>query len=74
MHLLLVLDDFADLLAEVLELGFLGLSLLQFCDLVAELLLGLREGFDGCLLGGGRFLLLREGVLGLLHLLGGFGE
>ena len=74
LHLLLIFDEFADLLGEVFEFGFLGLRLFKLGDLVTELLLGLGEGFNGGLLGGRGLLLLGEGFFGFLHLLRGLGE
>ena len=70
LEILLLLDEFGNVVAEFLESLLLFGGFLEFIDLVGQLLAGLFERIDGRLLLIGRILGFVELFLGFLHLLG----
>ena len=65
---LLLLVDRHELLQHLFDLGQVFLRLLQFGDVLGELLVGTLQGVEGGLLRGRVVLFLRQRVLRLLHL------
>ena len=74
LDLLLFLDDFGESLGKFFEPGEVFLGLFKSCEVLAEGFLGLLQRVERRLLRGRIVLLLGEGVLGLLHLIGGVAQ
>ena len=74
LQILLILDDFADVFAQLLQGFLLFRSGFKFLNFLCNLLLGFFQGINGGLLGVGGILGLIELFFSLLHLLGRLAE
>ena len=74
LQILLILDDFADVFAQLLQGFLLFRSSFKFLNFLCDLLLGFFQGINGGLLGVGGILGLIELFFSLLHLLSRLAE
>ena len=74
LQILLILDDFADVFAQLLQGFLLFRSGFKFLNFLCDLLLGFFQGINGGLLGVGGILGLIELFFSLLHLLSRLAE